>query len=142
MKRRWILVGLLAGALAVAITAGTVLAQEGGSAGDPPFKSFASRVANILGLDEAKVQDAFQQAAREMQDEALKAKLQHLVEKGKLTQTQADEYLKWYQSRPQSALPGMLPGLGGPRHFKGPHAHHHRMHDFPPASATPLPQSS
>ena len=113
-KRRWLYAFLLTGLLVIGITGGAVLAHGGGENGDSPVKSFASRVAGILGLDESQVQDAFKQARAEMQDEALQAKLDKMVEKGRLTQEEADEYKEWYDSRPDT----LTPGFGGRKfHF-------------------------
>ncbi|MBF8268120.1 MAG: hypothetical protein HW388_1628 [Dehalococcoidia bacterium] len=109
MKRRWLFITLLVGVLTLGIMGGTALAQEDGTGADTPLKSFAARVAGILGLPEAQVQDAMKQAATEMQDEAVQRKLDKLVEKGRLTLEQATEYKAWYDSRPD----GMLPGFGG-----------------------------
>lgn len=114
MKRRWLIVTLLVGVLALGVTGGIVLAQENWTSGDSPLKSFVSRVAAILGLDEAQVQDAFDQAATETANEALQGKLDRLVDQGRLTQEQADEYSQWYQSRPETLSPGFpLHGFGG-----------------------------
>ncbi len=116
MRKRWFFVPLLVGALVLGTVGGIVLAQEAGSG---TGKTFAGRVAAILGLDEAKVQGAMDQAAREMQDEGLKAKLDAMVAAGRITQAQADEYLKWYQSRPNSLSPGRPFGGFRGGHMKG-----------------------
>lgn len=116
MKKHWLLVPILVGVLALGITGGIALAQGGGTGDASPWSSFTSRVAAILGLDEAKVQDAFDQAARDMQDEALRERLDNQVEQGRLSQEQADEYYEWYQSRPEGLLSPGLP-FGG---FRGP----------------------
>jgi hypothetical protein len=106
------------------VTGGAIMAQENGSGETPVIESFASRVAAILGLDEAQVQDAMDQARREMQDEALQRKLDSMVERGRLTQEQADAYLEWYQSRPEGIweFGGLGPGFGfgGHGHGMGP----------------------
>ena len=113
-KRRWLYALILTGILVIGITGGAVLAHGGGENGDSPVKSFASRVAGILGLDESQVQDAFKQARAEVQDEALQAKLDKMVGKGRLTQEEADEYKEWYDSRPDT----LTPGFGGRKfHF-------------------------
>ena len=126
-KRRWLYAFLLTGLLVIGITGGAVLAHGGGENGDSPVKSFASRVAGILGLDESQVQDAFKQARAEMQDEALQAKLDKMVESGRLTQEEADEYKEWYDSRPDT----LTPGFGGRKfHFGqgfGGRQFHHGM---------------
>lgn len=120
MKRRWLFVTLFVAVLALGITGGAILAQENGTDGDSPLASFVSRVAAILGLEEAQVQDAFNQAAGEMEDEALQRKLDRLVEQGRLTQEQADEYREWYQARPEALSPGSpFRGFGGHGSYRG-----------------------
>ena len=130
MKRRWLLIPLLGAVLALGALTGVALAHGGGTNGDSPHGKFVSRVAEILGLDQTQVQGAFDQAKREMQDERVQRHLGALVEKGRLTQEQADEYLQWYQARPQGPLPGLgfhkarrhglvAPGLRGGLGFGG-----------------------
>jgi hypothetical protein len=63
-------------------------------------------------IDSEQLKDALDQAQGELQEEALETRLQNLVDEGKLTQEQADQYLEWWQSRPDIEVP--LPGLGGP----------------------------
>ena len=117
MKKRWFVATLLVGVLAIGITGGTVLAQTDGTNSDSLVGKFASKVAAILGLDETKVQDALKQAAGEIQDEALQRKLDHMVEIGRLTQEQADDYYEWYQSKPEGIFPGR--GFGGHGFLRG-----------------------
>ena len=62
--------------------------------------------------DAAVVDDAMKQAREELRDEAIQKKLNALVEKGQLTQEQADENLDWIQSRPEG-----IPAMG--KHFFG-----------------------
>ena len=112
MKKRWLFIPLLFGALALGITGGIVLAQEPVPSGASPAKSFAARVAAKLGLEEAKVQDAFNQVAREIQNEAQQQKLDRMVAQGRLTQEQADQIKQWYQSRPEALTPGFPGGRG------------------------------
>ena len=107
-KKRWLLVPVLVGLLTVGITAGAVLAHGGGGDGESALDSFASRVANILGLEESQVQDAFTQAkeeAREAKKAAKEARLQdkldQMVEDGSFSQEQADQYIDWLESRPE-----------------------------------------
>ena len=98
MRKRWIIVSVVVAALAIALTGGAILAQD--DDGDDSSKTFAGRVAEILGLEEDTVADAMEQAKEDMRDEAIKAKLDALVEAGKITQEEADEYLEWLESRP------------------------------------------
>ncbi|MBI4200587.1 MAG: hypothetical protein HY535_08975 [Chloroflexi bacterium] len=142
MKRRWLFLGLLAGVLALGITGGTVLAQSGDSGGGSPLNSFVSRVAAILGLDEAKVQGAFKQAAKEMEDEALQQKLDRMVEQGRLTREQADQIKTWYQSRPEALSPGFpFPGFRGHGFHRGGWMWGGKGFNHM-AAPTPTPQSS
>ncbi|MBI4311321.1 MAG: hypothetical protein HY681_06010 [Chloroflexi bacterium] len=121
MRKQWLFVALLIGVLAVAITAGTALAQSNEGSGTSPIKSFAARMAEKLGLQEAQVQDAMKQAAKEMHDERLKARLDAAVAAGKLTQEEADEIYAWFQARPDVIGPMMGKAFG---HFGG-HNHRH-----------------
>ena len=139
MKKRWLFVTLLVGGLALGITGGIVVAHGGGTGSDSPLESFASRVAAILGLEEAQVQDAFNQAARETQDEGLQRKLDRQVDQGRLTQEQADEYMEWYQSRPEALSPGS-PFRGFGRH--GFHRGWHGMGFWNGVPPTPAPETS
>ena len=99
MKKRWLFIPIIVGLLALGITVGGVLAQDGGG-GENAAKSFAGRVAAILGLGEDEVKDAFMQAATEARQDRLMSKLDQLVGEGTITQEQAGEYLEWAQSRP------------------------------------------
>ncbi len=82
--------------------AGVALAQTNDS-GSTQSKSFAARVAVILGIDQQKVEDAFTQAQKDMTNEAMDARLKALVDSGKITQEQADQYQQWWQSRPNDS---------------------------------------
>jgi len=70
-----------------------------------------------VAIDPEQLKDALDQAQGELQEEALETQLQKLVDDGQITQEQADQYLEWWQSRPNIGL--RLPGLGGP----GPGGH-------------------
>jgi hypothetical protein len=65
-----------------------------------------------VAIDSEELKDALDQAQDELQQEALESRLQNLVNEDKMTQEEADQYLEWWQSRPDIKLP--LPGLGGP----------------------------
>ncbi|HXZ30485.1 MAG TPA: hypothetical protein VEG43_04900, partial [Dehalococcoidia bacterium] len=65
-----------------------------------------------VAIDSGQLKAALEQAQGELEKEALQSRLQNLVDNGKITQEQADQYLQWWQSRPDIGL--QLPGLGGP----------------------------
>ena len=106
-KQRNLFLGLCALAVLVAlITGGAVWALEGNNQEGDARKSMASRVAEILGLDEEEVQEAFQQASREIQDEKFQDRMDRLVAKGKITENEAVDAVAWHQSRPENIGPG------------------------------------
>ena len=112
LRKRWIAVLAITGVMAALITGGAVFAQVSDTNGGTASQSFAARVATILGLEEAPVQAALQQVRGEIRDERIQMRLDRMVEKGRLTQEQADELKKWYDARPD----GLAGALVGPRH--------------------------
>ncbi len=120
-KKKFVVIGVIVGVALLAGVAGVALAQTNNNAsGATQPKSFAARVAAILGIDQQKVEDAFIQARRQMADEAVDARLKALVDSGKITQQQADQYKSWWESRPDGVLPGIGPGVKpGARGFGG-----------------------
>ena len=106
MRKRWLAIALTMTILATGLI-GTGIATADETAGSP-FGGLASKVATILGLDEATVQDAIDQAQTELHDETMQSKLDALVESGAITQEQADARGEWY-----GAMPDVMPGFGG-----------------------------
>src|SRR4051812_39917742 len=97
MTRRWWIAGAAVLALAVALGAGTlVMAQQSDQS---TGTSFLDRVAQKLGIDTPKLQDAVKSAADDEVDAA--------VQRGDLTQRQADKIK-------QGIANGKLPGFNGP----------------------------
>ena len=104
MKRR---VGILLGITAVSVLAvaglfAGIAAQENDESDGK--RSFAERVASILGLETDAVEDAFAQAKGEIADERQDAYLAKLVEDGTLTQDEADAIETWQDSKPDVEL--------------------------------------
>jgi uncharacterized membrane protein len=125
-KRKWFIPVVVASVLLIGgITGGVVAANNSSSnttAGNQTqatdqYQALLDRVCAIyeestgVAIDSGQLKDALEQAQSEMQDEALQNWLQDLVDKGKVTQEEADQYLEWWQSRPDIEL--SLPGLGG-----------------------------
>ena len=100
--KRWLIIPAVAGLAAVAALGGVAAASSSGGG------ETGSRVAEILELDEETVTGAFKQAMQQRVDEALQARLDKLVEAGRITQEQADELKAWYDERPEG-----VPGLSG-----------------------------
>jgi len=124
-KRKWLIPVVLVSVLVMGGIAGGVIAAADNSSSNTEDQSqIADRYQALLdracaiyeektgvAIDSEQLKDALEQARSEMQDEALQEWLQALVDKGKITQEQADQYLEWWQSRPDIGLP--LPGLSG-----------------------------
>jgi uncharacterized membrane protein len=131
-KRKWFIPVVVVSVLLIGgITGGVVAANNSSSnttggnqtqAADQ-YQALLDRVCAIyeentgVAIDSEQLKAALEQARSEMQDEALKSWLQDLVDNGKITQQEADQYLQWWQSRPNIELP--LPGLGGRGHEGG-----------------------
>ncbi|MDA1189497.1 MAG: hypothetical protein O2854_07475 [Chloroflexi bacterium] len=125
MKRKRLVVGMILGILAaLSIGVGVAFASGPGGSGER-LTDFSTRVASILGVDQAQVQAAMEQAQEEMRAEAeaakleaLRTRLDALVEAGQITQAEADEYYTWIEARPDN-----VPGIGGGRHGRGHRGH-------------------
>ena len=123
-RKRWLIVSIMGAVMALGIASGVVAAQEAtGPDEDSTIRGLAARVAEILGIDETQVQDAIEQAKAEMHDERLDAHLAAMVDSGRLTQQQADEYRVWIESRPEGLSPKAFGGRGrhgrSGGHFRG-----------------------
>ena len=104
MKRKWLAIPITTGLLAVGLTGASALAHNEDGETETPRETVAGKVAEILGIDdEQAVKDAIQQATQEVRLERLEHRLGHMVEAGVLTQEQADEYLAWYEARPEGS---------------------------------------
>ncbi len=97
-KKKFIFGLLIAVILAAASLGGVALAQGSEESSQP--KTLMSRAADILGIDQQQLEDAFEQARTEMQQETLDNYLQGLVDEGKITEEEATQYKEWMQSKP------------------------------------------
>lgn len=129
-RKRFIPFMLLSILLIGGIVGGVVAAAEDSSSNTEDQSQMIDRYQALLdkacaiykektgvAIDSEQLKDALDQAQSEIRDEALQNWLQKLVDEGKITQEETDQYLGWWQSRPDIKLP--LPGLGGPVHRGG-----------------------
>ena len=93
MKNGWVISLVVVLLLAVTIASATAALADLGDGTSSGISKLSSKVAAILGLDEKEVDDAIKQAQRELKHEAIQSKLNAMVEKGQLTQEQADQKL-------------------------------------------------
>ena len=132
MKKRWIVSSILVGLLTAGLAGGAVLAQATDSDSkntdadgrSSPMSDVIARVAEILGVEQDEVEDAFDQAITEQAEQKASDGLAKLVEMGVLTQEQSDAYQTWLDARPDGAFPvtrgfeAMRPGFHG-KGFRG-----------------------
>ena len=124
-KHKWFIPVVLSVVLIGGITGGVMVAADDSSGVVDQQNQLADRHQELLdracaiyqentgtAIDSEQFKAALKQAQGELREEALESHLQDLVENGKLTQEEADNYLEWWQSRPDIQVP--LPGLGGP----------------------------
>jgi hypothetical protein len=120
LRRKWLFIPILVVVALLVIGIIGITAYANNPPSSDNRTTFAARVADILGIDQAKVESAFTQANQEMRDEAMNSRLQKLIDEGKMTQEQADKYKTWMESRPNmpEGLGNQAP-FGGPRGMKG-----------------------
>jgi len=125
-KRKWFIPVVVVSVLLIGgIVGGVVVAGSDSSSNiedqsqiTDRFQALLDRVCAIyeentgVAIDSEQLKDALAQARSEIREEALESWLQNLVEEDKIAQEEVDQYLEWWQSRPDIELP--LPGLGGP----------------------------
>ena len=108
--KNFIIIAVLAVVVLVGSIAGVALAADNEDRDTSPPEAqqvaLLDRICEIyeentgITIDPQQLKVAFAQARGEMWDEALDRRLAYLVEQGKITQEQADEYKEWWQSRP------------------------------------------
>jgi hypothetical protein len=134
--KKFIIIMVVAAAIAIASVGGVVLAQGNGDEDEtqPEARHAAllERVCKVYeantgtAIDAEELQNAFAEVRSEMMNAAIEARLANMVENGVIDQAQADELQGWWESRPEGLPFGfgqMSPGMGGhgmQRGFGGP----------------------
>jgi len=133
-SKKFILAAVLATVLLAGSIGGIVLAANNGedSEAETKYEELIDKVCEIyeqntdVAIDSEALKDAFAQAQNEMRAEAMQNHLQNLVAQGEITQDEADEYLEWWESKPDVPAGFGFGGRGGframgcPRGFGGP----------------------
>lgn len=108
MRKRW-LIGLLIAAVALATIGGVALADTGDvppvnetADGGTSITPLLEKVAEILGVEPATLNDAYLQAREDLGTEGLRSWLDTLVENGNLTAEQAAEIESWLYAIPDA----------------------------------------
>lgn len=123
IRKRWLLVPAAAALLAVGIVGGAALAAGVGGPGYGPAPGFGmagdsddkrgghrdmetrllARVAEIVGVEAAALEQAFDTAFNEFANEEFAAKMNALADDGTLTEEQAAAAIAWFNDRPAEA---------------------------------------
>ena len=110
MRRKWLVIPALAALLLAGAIAGTAFAQGESDDDSSSVSRFVEILADKLDIGEEELQTALEETKEELQAERkaawkqqLRDKLAAMVEEGKITQEQADEYLDWYLNPPELA---------------------------------------
>jgi hypothetical protein len=119
-SKKFIIIGVVTAVLLVGTISGVAIAQTQDDDNNPQAQREAllDRVCEIYeentgtAIDAEALQEAFAQAQDEIQAEALDNFFQKLVDDGKITQEEADQYKAWLEARPKLDIP-ILPGLSG-----------------------------
>lgn len=102
-KRVKILISVAVAILLLAIGAtAMVMAQEEPTPPESGAKGLLARVAEILGIPEEELVNAFKQAQQELREEAFTKFLDKAVEEGLITQEEADQIKEWWEQRPEA----------------------------------------
>ena len=127
-SRKLILIALLTIVVLGGSIGGVVLAQtesEDDNQPAAPNTTLLDKVCAVYqentgtAIDAQQLQKAFDQARSEMMTAARNNYLQKLVEEGKLTPEQAEQYKTWLDSKPNIPLPFGQGGRGGIKPFGG-----------------------
>lgn len=103
-RKMKVLVAVLAAILVLAVgSTAVVMAQEEEPPPTPETEAngFLPRVAEILGISQEELTSAFQQAQQEMRQETFLRFLDRAVEEGRIAPEKADEFLEWWEQRPE-----------------------------------------
>ena len=126
-SKKFIIVTLLAAVVLAGSLGGVVLANgDDDNQTETRYGALLDRVCAIyeqntgVAIEPEALEDAFAQARSEEQTKFMQNHLQSLVEKGEITQEQADGFLQWQQARPDVPFEFGFKGHGGPRGFPGP----------------------
>ena len=111
-KKVKVLISALVIAVLLTVGATTMVMAEGEEETTPPPETsenaLLARVADILGIDEEDLINAFEQAQQEMCGEAFINRLNQAVEEGLITREQADEIIEWRGQKPEVMESGMF----------------------------------
>ncbi|MDD5510027.1 MAG: hypothetical protein PHI12_04375 [Dehalococcoidales bacterium] len=111
-RKKKFVIPLVTAVALTGILAGSVFAQEEEEVNPQPGGTLIERLAEKLGIEQSELEAAFAEVRSEMMDDALNNRLEKLIEQGRLTQQEADQFKEWWQARPEMDLGGFGIHLG------------------------------
>jgi len=107
-RKKFIVIAVLVAVMLAGSIGGVLLAADDEDDSQPEARCGAlwDKVSEIyeqktgVALDQEALKDAFAQAQSEMRTEALDSYLQNLVDQGKITEEEADQFKAWLQAKP------------------------------------------
>jgi len=108
-RKKFIVIAVLVAVMLAGSIGGVLLAADDEDDSQPEARCGAlwDKVSEIyeqktgVALDQEALKDAFAQAQSEMRTEALDSYLQNLVDQGKITEEEADQFKAWLQAKPE-----------------------------------------
>jgi uncharacterized protein HemX len=127
-KKKFMVVGLLVLVVLGGTLGGIAMAQANDESANTTsqLSTLLDKVASIyqqntgIAIDSQELAKAFTQAQKETRDAALDKYLNSLVEKGTITQDQANQFKTWLDAKPDITIgPGFKGGFRGMGRFGG-----------------------
>lgn len=127
-SKKFIIGTILAVVLLAGSIGGAVLAADDSEVSDAEaaYDTLLERVCAIYEektgstIDQDALKESFADAQEEMRNDAMETWLQNQVDEGRITQEEADQYLEWWQNRPDISVGfGLRGGHRGFAEFGG-----------------------
>lgn len=125
-SKKFIIAMVLVVVVAVGSIGGVALAQDDEEeAPAAEFGNVLERVCAIyeentgVAIDQEALREAFAQARSEIQAAAMEARLAKMVENGVIDEAQAQEFLEWWEARPDVPMLAGMAGRGMFQRFDG-----------------------
>jgi hypothetical protein len=108
LRKKWLIIGFLCVVVLAATIGGFTIASADDSTAKTgtAVNTLMDKVAEIYqkntgtAIDSAQLQKAFEEAGAALRTDRMDQMLQNLVDSGKITQAQADQWKAWWNSRP------------------------------------------
>jgi len=111
-KRKKFIIPMVAAITLAGVLAGGAFAQEDENS-PSPGNTFIERLSDKLGIQQDELEQALTEVMSEMREDAMNNHLERLVAEGRLSEEEAEQFLEWWQDRPDIVLGGFGAKFGG-----------------------------